>query len=830
MSRSLLRRVATVLTILSVTGVTASCGSSRGGAVSRHPQVTTQLGSLGASSKLDAAALNNIRTSPVPAGVDPQLFEQLRAALLTGVTGRQASAPPSGDANLLDDITFFDNGGGDWTISWTYKNRGDYDLNGEVNVADLTPVGQNYRATPADPNWPTAEAADGDKNGEVNLADVTPIGQHYRAQVGGYNIYGSDSETGPWTLVDSIDRSTGNFGVFPPAFSYHLGTANDPWYLIVPRDFAGVDNVGTGGGGGGATVNLGTTTADTSTTIGTGGGALDGPAGTPVEGIHVEVPTGALAADNQLTLGHNDGTVTPAAGTWSGVLLDLSGPTPLVFDQPVLITAPFTGGASEIPVPYYINPQNQFEVCQTTALDRANGKFTFMTLHTSVYTWFLASSNDLVSDYNVPQFGPATDGFQIVNWGSTYNNRGECFGMSSWTEWYYRYHSADGDFYPRFMQLIGGLTGQDIIATRAFSSISAMWERYTPLMDWSTDPSEQNILIRHAVKTSGAPTNLYIRKADGSGAHAILAYGWISNQLMLCDPNLPPNPSTVRLVAGAWDGYNGNGTYAPPYTEIRNIGIGSILREDYSFILSDAENSFSNTADCLIKDLNINAEDHITTRDITLTGNIDSGQVLIEELEIDTGLSQIKVPVDKLLQNFSVKLPVQNGDNYLQFRTRGYVANGSKVDSPNNFTNTRGLHFFGDLDASTVFITLSWDQAVDLDMYVTDPTNDTAWYSDKVTADGGELDIDVISGYGPEHFTLTTTDTTRFGQPYLIKVHKYSSGNKFTHWTLKVSLNEGPPVTYTGTLTSGDPSNNSPFATGADWGGFIEITPLQPPS
>ena len=77
-----------------------------------------------------------------------------------------------------------------WNIlTWSYQNPGDYDQNGIVSISDLTPLGQNFRATgPFDPNtalW----MVDGDGNGEINLADISVIGQNFGNSVSGYDLY-----------------------------------------------------------------------------------------------------------------------------------------------------------------------------------------------------------------------------------------------------------------------------------------------------------------------------------------------------------------------------------------------------------------------------------------------------------------------------------------------------------------------------------------------------------------------------------------------------------------------------------------------------------------
>ena len=84
-------------------------------------------------------------------------------------------------------------------LSWFYANTGDYDQNGQVTIADLTPIGQNFEeSNPEGGAWPAANLlaqVDGDSNGVINISDITPIGQNLQNSVlGGYNIYASEDE------------------------------------------------------------------------------------------------------------------------------------------------------------------------------------------------------------------------------------------------------------------------------------------------------------------------------------------------------------------------------------------------------------------------------------------------------------------------------------------------------------------------------------------------------------------------------------------------------------------------------------------------------------
>ena len=70
-------------------------------------------------------ALDEIRSELCPPGLDPQVFESLRARLLSAVeSGRTASEPPDPSFNIIDDLEITDLGGGTFELSWSYRNRG----------------------------------------------------------------------------------------------------------------------------------------------------------------------------------------------------------------------------------------------------------------------------------------------------------------------------------------------------------------------------------------------------------------------------------------------------------------------------------------------------------------------------------------------------------------------------------------------------------------------------------------------------------------------------------------------------------------------------------
>jgi uncharacterized protein YfaP (DUF2135 family) len=54
-------------------------------------------------------------------------------------------------------------------------------------------------------------------------------------------------------------------------------------------------------------------------------------------------------------------------------------------------------------------------------------------------------------------------------------------------------------------------------------------------------------------------------------------------------------------------------------------------------------------------------------------------------------------------------------------------------------------------------VVLSWDSdGTDLDLHVVSPDGQHAWYGNRAVANGGALDVDVTTGYGPEIYANPT--------------------------------------------------------------------------
>jgi hypothetical protein len=99
--------------------------------------------------------------------------------------------------------------------------------------------------------------------------------------------------------------------------------------------------------------------------------------------------------------------------------------------------------------------------------------------------------------------------------------------------------------------------------------------------------------------------------------------------------------------------------------------------------------------------------------------------------------------------------------------------------------------------------TLIWDAKVDLDLHVLEPGGSHIYWEDRNGAQGGELDVDNIDGYGPEN--INWGGGTGHGPPgeYQWYVHFYGARNGIpvpTRWKVRVK-HAGVVQVYQGKLS-----------------------------
>ncbi|MBN2082346.1 pre-peptidase C-terminal domain-containing protein [bacterium] len=150
---------------------------------------------------------------PVPAGADAAAFAALKRTfadmLDDGLVADPSKQTSAGLGTEINDLTITNLGGGTIELSWTYRHRGDYDQNGEVNVSDISPIGVHFGKTNAGADWNMAQVADGDSNGQVLASDLTPIGQNFGSIVQGYVVESTATpgDAGSWAAQTTVTFS-----------------------------------------------------------------------------------------------------------------------------------------------------------------------------------------------------------------------------------------------------------------------------------------------------------------------------------------------------------------------------------------------------------------------------------------------------------------------------------------------------------------------------------------------------------------------------------------------------------------------------------------------
>jgi hypothetical protein len=186
------------LAVICVLLLLVSCGGNQPSAVSVQlsDQSSAQTAQDNETQSL-SQALAELDALETPEGVDAALFRELKdelAALLADrakhdASGRIVSQAPIGDGNRPTDLTLVDMGENEYRLLWHEVNVGDYDNNGTVGIADITPIAMHYGEEATDPNSATGLIDGYEGNGTVDIADITGIAMNFGTSIAGYNVY-----------------------------------------------------------------------------------------------------------------------------------------------------------------------------------------------------------------------------------------------------------------------------------------------------------------------------------------------------------------------------------------------------------------------------------------------------------------------------------------------------------------------------------------------------------------------------------------------------------------------------------------------------------------
>lgn len=209
-------------------------------------------------------------------------------------------------------------------------------------------------------------------------------------------------------------------------------------------------------------------------------------------------------------------------------------------------------------------------------------------------------------------------------------------------------------------------------------------------------------------------------------------------------------------------------------------------------------------------------ESTTTERVVTVSGTVGDPLVSNGSLRVNGSVQLLTVGGGA----FGSQAVLSSGDNNIR------VA----VDGPDGRRGCAEKKIKSETQKTTLSATLTWNlQDADVDLYVTQPDNETAWYSHKDTAIGGRLDVDNTAGVGPENYFLSSAEgDTILPGTYTIRVHYYSDHQATTEvptrpvtWRVTFVVNEGTPNEKRdfkdGVLTTANSGNADPGSGGSDW-------------
>ncbi|MCB1215942.1 hypothetical protein KDL44_01015 [bacterium] len=650
----------------------------------------------------DDSALQEVANAETPAGVDNTLFAELRAELERVLGTRETLRAPEGSSNEIHDLLLSGSDISGWELSWSYCCTGDYDLNGEVNISDLTPIGLHYRARFGDPEWHQARLADGDGNGELNIADVTPIGIHYGTSVGGFHIYGADDPAGPWQLIGQFEPERAQLAA---RLRYTLQQREHNWYQVRPHDRT--DNEGEPGDCmlhcTPALLQQNAATETANVQLGPAGGSISGPdAG--FGAVQFSIPAGALAAEVGISVGSIDGTVQLAGAALGGQLFYIRAETATELAQPLIVRAYFDPQDAVVAGLMQARLDGRLVQLNTVGMDLEQGwvEAELYTLYPPAPAHSAAASPEfdwqpsgtlgaaiwLVREYQhdlfederfrySSGFDPAVDYFSTAAPGEE-EQRGN-LGRLMFAAWYFNSYAAGmGPLATRF----NDPQVQAKIASRACTSfLIGFDERFLRVPYPSRTAALEQIKL--AMRRSGGPVPMALLAPDWE-AVPCLAISYSGSTLRLVDARSPHAVKSFDIEEDA--------------TPFRMIGDGSIaMYENFENILLDAtaEPPFGGYEAASVNITSPEAGQRIEEQQVQLTGYVDSTYLLVDEIlfwNTSLPLQSMQGTDVAVSGDFSLTLALQPGVNEFVVITRSQTTNGLtsrpyRVTVANNLEN-----------------------------------------------------------------------------------------------------------------------------------------------
>lgn len=175
--------------------------------------------------------------------------------------------------------------------------------------------------------------------------------------------------------------------------------------------------------------------------------------------------------------------------------------------------------------------------------------------------------------------------------------------------------------------------------------------------------------------------------------------------------------------------------------------------------------------------------------------SMQPGQAATAQIRGRIGGAVKNKPATLVVNGVPMPLEVQADGSFGRPYGFGSGSNNVEVRAPDGKGRAR-VQFVDSYQGKTqarLRVVLSWDSpGTDLDLHVLAPDGGHAWYGNRVMQNGGAIDVDVTTGYGPEIFSSASPPRGL----YHVYVNYYGSGSEDRALTIAqvaVITNENTP-------------------------------------
>lgn len=352
----------------------------------------------------------------------------------------------------------------------------------------------------------------------------------------------------------------------------------------------------------------------------------------------------------------------PAGLTPLGAATDITVTPPDVLNAPLLIKLKYSDSnvvnENAMAVAHYNAHFNKYEPVTFLAQDTVANTITIESRAFSAFVIFTYVPELSPVSYNVG-FSPATNGWNINNFGTSFSKGGQCLGMAGYATWFFANKSEQ--LYGKF-PAVGTPPGTQnsiahLVAARAQLAQSQYWADINLRSQTLLGTSKTGALMKMYLSYFNQPLIiLFSENVDGSnGSHASVVYAYDATGFWIYDVRFMNAVQHLSFDGSSWGAYDSFKSFG--FVAIPSLG----RSEDFAVLTAQAEGGFASSNLISVTAPTEGQQlQNITTPLVgTLSGELNSLVFLIASVN---GSKQ-GVPVSS--GSFSYSLGIAPGDNYL---------------------------------------------------------------------------------------------------------------------------------------------------------------------